>query len=473
MTDKDRADTPLIVWFRRDLRLDDHPMLAAAAATGRPLIPVFIADRAVTDIGAAARWRYGEAIGSFAARLKDRGTRLILRRGAALPVLLELLNETGAGGVWWTRLYDPLSRDRDSEIKDTLKSKDFEARSFPGHTLVEPWEIETKAGDPYKVYSPFFRALDEKGVAQPCKAPDDLNPPDRWPESEDLADWDLGAAMKRGADIVAKHAIVGEEAARKRMERFLDGPVLDYKDDRDFPAKPAVSGLSENLTYGEIGPRRVWHAAKVHTGKGGTHFRKELAWRDFAHHLMFHFPHLLESNWREEWDDFPWRQDNKDAERWRRGMTGEPFVDAGLREMYVTGTMHNRVRMVVASYLTKHLTTHWKIGMDWFADCLIDWDPASNAMGWQWVAGSGPDAAPYFRVFNPETQAEKFDKTEEYRKRFIAELSDDPGEEALDYFKAVPRAWKLDAKADYPERMIALSKGREAALEAYDSLKKS
>ncbi|MBN8293845.1 deoxyribodipyrimidine photo-lyase [Rhodobacter sp. NTK016B] len=473
MTQNDRADTPLILWFRRDLRLDDHPMLTEAAATGRPLIPVFIADRAVTGIGAAARWRYGEAIGSFAARLKDHGSRLILRKGAPLPILLDLLQEAGAGGVWWTRLYDPLSRDRDSEIKEVLKGKGFNARSFSGHTLIEPWEIATKAGDPYKVYTPFFRALDDMGVAKPCDAPDTLHTPDHWPDSEGLDDWALGAAMNRGAAIVAKHAVVGEAAALARMETFLDGPVLDYKDDRDFPAKPAVSGLSENLTYGEIGARRVWHAAKVHTGQGGTHFRKELAWRDFAHHLMFHFPHLLESNWREEWDDFPWREDNKDAERWRRGMTGEPFVDAGLREMYVTGTMHNRVRMVVASYLTKHLTTHWKVGMDWFADCLIDWDPASNAMGWQWVAGSGPDAAPYFRVFNPETQAEKFDKSGDYRKAFIAELSKDPGEEAQDYFNAVPRAWQLDPKADYPDRVIALSEGREAALEAYDRLKKS
>ncbi|WP_068296941.1 deoxyribodipyrimidine photo-lyase [Pararhodobacter sp. CCB-MM2] len=464
--------SPLILWFRRDLRLDDHPMLAEAAKTGRPLIPVFIADRSVTGIGAAARWRMGEAVESFGKRLADKGSRLVLRKGAALPVLLELLEQTGAGGVWWTRLYDPFSRERDTEIKDVLKQKGFEARSFAGHTLIEPWEISTQAGDPYKVYTPYFKSLDAMGVPKPCDPPKRLAAPSEWPGSEDLSAWKLGAGMLRGAPILARHAVVGEEAAQKRLKRFLDGVVVDYREDRDFPGKDAVSGLSENLTYGEIGPRRIWHEAMPHTGKGGVHFRKELAWRDFAHHLMFHFPDIAEENWRREWDDFTWREDSEDAERWRRAMTGEPFVDAGLREMFVTGTMHNRVRMVVASYLTKHLTTHWKIGLDWFADCLTDWDPASNAMGWQWVAGSGPDAAPYFRVFNPETQADKFDKSEVYRKTFIAELSRNPGEKALAYFEAVPLSWGLDPKQRYPDRMIALDKGRENALSAYERLKK-
>ena len=388
-------------------------------------------------------------------------------------MLLELLEQTGAAGVWWTRLYDPQSRERDGDVKDVLKSKGFDARSFAGHTLVEPWELQTQAGDPYKVYTPFWKALDAKGVPNPCEVPKHLTAPSDWPGSEDLADWTLGAAMRRGAPILANHAVIGEEAAGKRLTSFLEKRVVGYKDDRDFPAKPAVSGLSENLTYGEVGPRRIWHEALPHTGEGGVHFRKELAWRDFAHHLLFHFPQIETENWRNDWNDFAWRQDNQDAERWRRAMTGEPFVDAGLREMFVTGTMHNRVRMIVASYLTKHLMTHWKVGLDWFADCLTDWDPASNAMGWQWVAGSGPDAAPYFRVFNPETQAEKFDKSESYRKRFIAELSPNPGRDALAYFDAVPLSWKLDPKAAYPKRMVALDKGRERALSAYEALKKA
>ncbi len=466
------AEAPLILWFRRDLRLDDQPMLAAAAASGRPLIPVFIADRAVTDIGAAARWRWGEAVESFGRRLAARGSRLILRRGAALPVLLELLNDTGAAGVWWTRLYDPLSRDRDSEVKEVLKSRGFEARSFHGHTLAEPWEVRTRQGDDYKVFTPFWKTLDAQGVPEPLAAPAHLPAPRDWPGSEDLPGWRLGAAMNRGAPILARSAVVGEEAARKRLESFLEGPVEGYHQRRDFPALDATSGLSENLTYGEIGPRRIWHAARIVPGDGAAHFRRELAWRDFAHHLLFHAPELEEANWRPEWDAFPWRREAPEAERWRRGLTGEPFVDAGLRQMFVTGTMHNRVRMIVSSYLCKHLMIHWKTGLDWFADCLTDWDPASNAMGWQWVAGSGPDAAPYFRVFNPATQAEKFDKTGTYRKTFIAEGNPAPGPLALAYFDAVPRSWGLDPRAAYPAPLIDLAAGRERALAAYATLRK-
>lgn len=463
---------PLILWFRRDLRLDDQPMLAAASATGRALIPLFIADSTVTGAGAAARWRWGEAVASFGQRLAAQGSRLTLQRGAALPVMLEVLAETGATGVWWTRLYDPDARARDSEVKETLKSQGFEARSFAGHTLAEPWEIATRQGEPYKVYTPFWKALAARGVAQPVPAPARLVPPRAWPDTEKLADWRLEAAMNRGALALARHAVVGEEAARKRLDTFLEARMNGYREQRDFPAKNATSGLSENLTYGEISPRRIWHASLGALCEGAEHFRKELAWRDFAHHLMFHNPDLATANWRRDWDVFPWRGDNAEAERWRRGMTGEPLVDAGMRQMYVTGTMHNRVRMVVASYLTKHLITHWKVGLDWFADCLTDWDPASNAMGWQWVAGSGPDAAPYFRVFNPASQAEKFDPTRTYRRTFIAELDPDPGPEARAYFDAAPRSWRLDPAARYPGPLIGLAAGRERALSAYATLRK-
>lgn len=459
--------SPLILWFRRDLRLDDNPMLAAAARTGRPLIPVFIADDQVTGIGAAARWRWGQGIGVFTDALERKGLRLILRRGNALPILRALIDETGAGGVWWARLYDPEARERDAEIKAALKGDGAEAQSFPGHLLVEPWEVATKAGDPFRVYTPFWKAVSAQDWPAPCAAPDKLAAPDSWPESDRLADWDLGAAMNRGAGVLAKYAEVGEAAAQARLERFLDARVKDYNSRRDLPGVAGTSELSENLTYGEIGPRRVWAAARALQGLGAETFAKEIVWREFAHHLMFHTPQLLSGNWRAEWDDFPWRGDNDDAERWRRGMTGEPLVDAGMREMYVTGRMHNRARMIVGSYLTKHLLTHWQVGLDWFADCLTDWDPASNAMGWQWVAGSGPDAAPYFRVFNPETQAEKFDRDQSYRKRWLAELSRTPPQTAQDFFAAVPRNWKMNPAAPYPERLIDLKEGRERALEAY------
>lgn len=469
---------PLILWFRRDLRLDDNPMLAAAAATGSPLVPVFIADDSVMSLGAAAKWRMGEAIGGFAQRLQGQGGRLILRRGVAGAVLDRLIAETGAMGVWWTRLYDPFARERDSALKETLKSRGIEARSFDGHTLIEPWQVETGAGGFFKVYTPFWKALSARGVAGPAAAPERLTFVPAWPISDTLGDWQMGAALNRGAAVLAKHAGVGEAAAHVRLDRFLSRAVETYRHDRDFPGLDAVSGLSENLTYGEIGARRVWAAAlafeAAHPGhKGAEHFRKELAWRDFAHHLMYHTPQILTGNWRAEWDNFPWTTDDARALRWKQGLTGERFVDAGMRQMYVTGTMHNRARMIVASYLTKHLMIHWKIGLDWFAECLTDWDPASNAMGWQWTAGSGPDAAPYFRIFNPETQLEKFDADQAYRRRYIAELSRTPPQTALDFFHAAPRSWGLDPSRPYPAPMVDLAQGREVALTAYAARDKS
>lgn len=281
----------------------------------------------------------------------------------------------------------------------------------------------------------------------------------------------MGAAMRRGAAVVLPYQHIGEAAALAQLDAFIGGRVDAYKQDRDFPALVgATSGLSENLAWGEIGPRTIWAAGQLaaHTGAGGAeHFLKELVWREFAYHLMHHAPQILTENWREGWETFPWRGDNADAERWRRGMTGEPFVDAAMREMYVTGRMHNRARMIVASYLTKHLLTDWRVGQAWFADCLTDWDPAANAMGWQWVAGCGPDAAPYFRVFNPAGQAEKFDKGAGYIHRFVAELARPPQPDGLAYFDAVPRAWGLRATQAYPAPLIGLAEGRARALAAY------
>jgi deoxyribodipyrimidine photo-lyase len=464
------TDTPLILWFRRDLRLTDHPMLAEAAQTGRPLIPVFILDPETEGLGAAPKWRLGLGIAEFAKALEALGARLILRRGAALDVLTGLVAETGATGVWWSRLYDPESVARDTGVKASLKAAGHEARSFNGHLLFEPWTVTTGQGGFYRVYTPFWRAVRGGDLSAAATAPASLRAPANWPVSDSLREWDLGGAMQRGAAIVAPHLHVGEAAAHARLDRFVAGPIARYADERDLPAVDATSGLSENLAYGEIGPRTIWHAGwrALHEGKAGAEtFLKELVWREFAYHLMHHTPHITHSNWKPEWDGFDWRPDNKDAEYWRRGLTGEPFVDAAMREMYVTGRMHNRARMIVASYLTKHLMTHWKVGLDWFADCLVDWDPAANAMGWQWAAGSGPDASPFFRIFNPATQAEKFDPRAEYRRRFIAELTPNPGQLALSYFDAVPQSWALSSKRPYPKPLIDLAEGRNRALEAY------
>lgn len=464
------SESPLILWFRRDLRLGDHPMLAAAVASGRRLVPVFVLDPETEALGAAPKWRLGLSVAAFAQALEGIGLRLTLRRGPALEVLQRLVAETGAGGVWWSRLYDPASVARDTGVKAALKGQGVEARSFAGHLLHEPWTVATGQGGFYRVFTPYWRTVRDRMVDAPEATPGRARGPGDWPASERLEDWHLGAAMHRGAAVVARFQAVGEAAAQAKLAAFLGGPVARYAEARDFPGVAGTSRLSENLTYGEIGIRAVWHAglrARDEGRAGAESFLRELAWREFSYHLMHHTPHITSGNWKPDWDAFPWRADSADAERWRRGMTGEPFVDAAMREMYVTGTMHNRARMIAGSYLTKHLLTHWRIGLDWFADCLTDWDPAANAMGWQWVAGSGPDAAPYFRVFNPAGQAEKFDAKGDYRRRFVAELSRNPGEEALAFFEAVPRSWQLDAKSPYPAPVVDLAEGRARALAAY------
>ena len=464
------TDTPLILWFRRDLRLSDHPMLTAAAATGRPLIPLFILDLETEALGAAPKWRLGLSLDHLNKKLADLGSKMIFRRGPALAVLEALIKETGADHVMWSRLYDPAAKTRDAAVKAALKERGIGAESFAGHLLHEPWTVETGQGSFYRVYSPFWRGVKDREVASPEPAPKSLRAPAVWPASDTLSEWHMGSAMQRGAAVVLPYQCVGEAAATAKLNAFLDGFIDDYTDARNLPDQAGTSGLSQNLSLGEIGPRHVWHAAmRVWLGgsAGAETYLKELIWREFAYHLLHHTPHIATANWREEWNSFPWRDDNDDAERWRRGMTGEPFVDAAMREMFVTGSMHNRGRMIVASYLTKHLMTDWRVGMAWFDDCLTDWDLASNAMGWQWAAGSGPDASPYFRIFNPATQAEKFDTAGAYRKRFIAELTPHPGPEALSYFDAVPRKWKLDPYAPYPSAIISLSAGRDRALAAF------
>ncbi|MFM2391152.1 MAG: hypothetical protein RLZZ437_2707 [Pseudomonadota bacterium] len=460
------TDAPLILWFRRDLRLSDHPMLAAAVATGRPLIPLFILDPETEALGAAAKWRLGLSLANFAQRLAGIGSRMTFRRGAALDVLRAVMAETGAAGVHWQRLYDPAAMARDTAVKAALPG----AVSHAGHLLHEPHTVETGAGGFYKVFTPYWRAVQGRDVPSPAPAPTALRAPGLWPVSDSLADWHLGEAMRRGADIVQRYQRVGEEAALDRLAWFIAGPVDDYVRARDMCAEDGTSGLSQNLALGEIGVRTVWHAGQRawHEGKRGAEtFCKEVVWREFAYHLMFHTPHITSGNWKPEWDAFPWRGENPDATRWKQGLTGEPFVDAAMREMYVTGTMHNRGRMIVASYLTKHLLTDWRVGLKWFENCLTDWDPAANAMGWQWAAGSGPDAAPYFRIFNPATQAEKFDPGSIYRKRWIAELSRNPGAQARAYFDAVPQKWALDPARAYPLPLIDLAEGRARALKAY------
>ncbi|WP_299955496.1 deoxyribodipyrimidine photo-lyase [uncultured Roseobacter sp.] len=468
------SSSPVLVWFRRDFRLSDHPALHAACSTGRPVIPIFIHDDAVAALGAAPKWRLGLGLEAFGRALADKGSRVILRRGPALEALRAIIKETGASAVYWTRLYDPDAVARDTKVKSTLKEQGIEARSFGGHLMFEPWTVETKTGGFYKVYTPFWNMVKTRDVEPPLEASAQLAAPENWPESDALEDWDLGAAMNRGADVVRPHVRLGEAAAQDRLGMFIEDIVADYDTTRNLPGVDGTSGLSENLALGEISPHQCWHAglrARQEGKTGAETFLKELVWREFAYHLMHHTPRILTDNWKEDWDAFPWREDadTEAVQRWKQGRTGLRFVDAAMREMYVTGRMHNRGRMIVASYLTKHLMTHWRIGLTWFEDCLIDWDPASNAMGWQWSAGSGPDATPYFRVFNPVTQLDKFDPKEDYTRRWIAEGLSQPSPDALSYFDAIPRRWSLSPEAPYPAPVVAADEGRKVALDAYEN----
>ena len=465
---------PVIWWVRKDLRLGDNPALSELVKTGRPIIPLFILDEVFETYGAAPLWRFGLGAEHLGEVLAGEGSKLIFRRGKALEVLRAVLNETGADMVRWSRAYDPDQVKRDTAVKAALEEAGVDAASCTGHLLFEPWSVETKQGEFYKVYSPFWRAVKDRDVPDPLPKPKEIKAPGAWPASDDPADWALDAPMRRGAAVVAEHLCVGEDAASSRLQAFTAHRIADYKARRDFPGEEATSRLSENLAWGEISPRSCYHAGlrAMNEGKAGAeHFIKEVVWREFAYHLIWHTPHIVDENWREGWDNFPWNEDERLAEvkAWKQGRTGVRFVDAAMREMYVTGTMHNRSRMIVASYLTKHLMCHWRIGRKWFEDCLIDWDPASNAMGWQWTAGSGPDAAPYFRVFNPETQLEKFDPDGHYTKAWLAEEYAKPTETALSYFKAIPRRWNMSPDDDYPDPIVALDEGRKRALDAYEN----
>ena len=463
---------PAILWLRRDLRLSDHPAMLAALEAGGPVIPVYIRDELVDGLGAAPKWRLGLSIEAYAASLEAIGSKLVLRSGKAIDVIKALIEETGATSVHWHRAYDPESIARDTEVKSALKDAGIEAQSHAGHLLFEPWTVQTGSGGFYKVYSPMWKAVRARDVPAPRAAPSSLAAPDIWPESERLESWTLGAAMNRGAAVCMPYQRVGEETALERLHHFIEDIIAGYDRQRDFPAVDGTSGLSENLSLGEISPRTCWHAGQraLADGKSGAEtWLKELVWREFAYHLVYHTPHITKESWREGWEKFPWSEDENSADvlAWKQGRTGIAFVDAAMREMYVTGRMHNRARMIVGSYLTKHMMTHWRIGQKWFEECLTDWDPASNAMGWQWVAGSGPDATPYFRVFNPDTQLDKFDRDGAYRRTWIAEGHGTPTKTALAFYDAIPRSWRLSPQDPVPDPIVGLSEGRTRALDAY------
>jgi len=407
--------TTSIHWFRLDLRVTDNPSLVAASQSGGTVVPVFIwapEEEAPWAPGGASRWWLHHSLAALDAELRKLGLRLIIRRGPTLATLRALVRETGATAVVWNRRYEPVVRARDAQVQQALRADGLPAESFNSALLFEPAEIQTGSGGPYRVFTPFWRACLKLGIDPSPKGSPRLTGPKSWPASLRLGD--LGLLPKldwaRGFNWQP-----GTAGAAQELQRFVQTGLAEYKTGRDCPARVGTSRLSPHLHFGEISPRQVWAAV------GSEDYRRQLVWREFAYHLLYHYPHTAEQPLRAEFKKFPWRKAAAELTAWQRGRTGFPLVDAGLRELWTTGWMHNRVRMVAASFLVKDLLIPWQAGARWFWDTLVDADLANNTLGWQWVAGCGADAAPFFRIFNPTTQAEKFDPTGKYIGRWASE----------------------------------------------------
>jgi deoxyribodipyrimidine photo-lyase len=419
--------SPTLLWFRQDLRLADNPALAAAVARGGPVIPVYVwspEEEGSAAPGAACRWWLHQSLKALDASLRPLGSRLIVRRGPARATLGALAAETGATAVLWNRRYEPAVSARDREVKASLAAAGLAVESFNSALLFEPWELATGSKTPFQVFTPFWRAcLSRPAAPAPLRAPAAIAAPVRWPETLPLSSLALEPAIDWTGGIAAAWT-PGEAGAQAALRAFLRGAVEAYPVARDRPAEPGTSRLSPHLHHGELGPRQI-RAALDPADPGAGAYLRELGWREFAHHVLFHFPHTVDRPLRPAFAHFPWADAPAALRAWQRGRTGYPLVDAGMRELWATGWMHNRVRMVVASFLTKHLLLPWQEGARWFWDTLVDADQANNTLGWQWVAGSGADAAPYFRIFNPATQAEKFDPEGRYVRRWVPELGSD------------------------------------------------
>jgi deoxyribodipyrimidine photo-lyase len=469
------SDGPVLVWFRRDLRLSDHPALAHAVDTGLDVIPVFILDDDDLEDwcpGAASRWWLHASLEALQRDLASLGSRLTLRRGQVHSVIASLVESTKASGVVWNRCYDPSTLERDATLKKSLHLAGCMAESFQGSVLFEPWEIRTGSDSPYRVFTPFWRACRQKSVAVSVEMPNQLRSvAGKLPGSDDLGSWNLQPSKPDWAGGLLETWQVGESAARERLVAFLDVAGISYKQDRDLPGIDGTSMLSPHLHFGEISPRQVWHAVEAQElNEGVETFLKEVGWREFCHQLLFHNPTLPDKNLKAEFDAMPWRDDPEGQARWQQGQTGYPLIDAGMRQLWQTGWMHNRVRMVVASFLTKHLLIDWRHGERWFWDTLVDADLASNSAGWQWVAGCGADAAPFFRIFNPMTQSRKFDASGAYIRTWVPELAALSDHEIHEPWSAPPAellAAGVELGVTYPEPCVDHAAARQRALDAY------
>jgi deoxyribodipyrimidine photo-lyase len=482
LTDK-TSEAPVIVWFRRDLRLTDNPALHAAMRSGRPVIPLFVLDetKGVRPAGAAGLWWLHESLGRLSDDLTRIGSRLVLRRGEALAVVPAVMAEAGARALFWNRLYDPGQVDRDAALKTAVRGEGLEAESFNAALLIEPWALKSKTGGPYRVFTPFWRAARPQAGDFTLHRPlQTLAAPDQWPASMDMAGWGLHPSQPDWSKGFDADWTPGEAGAAEKLAAFIDGALSDYPRVRDRPAVIGTSRLSPHLHWGEIGPRQIWRAveAAAHHRPGvepqGEKFFAELGWREFNHHLLFDRPDLPTANYKSAFDAFPWRSDQAGLHAWTRGQTGYPMVDAGMRELWATGFMHNRVRMIAASFLIKHLLIDWRHGEAWFWDTLLDASPANNVLNWQWVAGSGADASPFFRIFNPVIQGEKFDPEGVYVRRWIPELADLPAKYIHAPWiapTAILKAAGVSVGATYPKPIVDHDFARKRALEALQAIR--
>ncbi len=465
------SEPVVIHWFRQDLRLADNPALLRAAGAGR-VLPLFVLDDASAGAlrrGAASRWWLHHSLAALDRALDGR---LVLLRGNALDLVPALARQAGVAAVHWNRCYEPWRIERDTRIKETLAAQGVAATSSNGSLLWEPWDVRNAAGRPYQVFTPFYR----KG----CLGAGAPRLPLPRPASLALADKPDGALPLEALELLprprwdlqlAPHWEIGEPASQRRLAAFLAGGLRGYREGRDFPARPHTSRLSPALHFGELSPNQLWYGARA-AGEGPDldHFLSELAWREFSYALLYHHPGLPAVNLQPAFDAFPWLDDDALLRAWQLGRTGVPFVDAGMRELWQTGWMHNRVRMVTGSFLVKNLLLDWRHGEAWFRDCLVDADLAANSASWQWVAGCGADAAPYFRVFNPVLQGRRFDPDGAYTRRFVPELAGLPDRWLFTPWEAPPAvlaAAGVEPGSSYPRPVVDLAASRQRALAAY------
>ncbi|WP_246683290.1 deoxyribodipyrimidine photo-lyase [Mesorhizobium sp. B2-1-3A] len=464
---------PIIVLFRNDLRISDNRALSSAVEAGRPLVTLFIFDEGLQDTrpaGAASRWWLHHSLLALSNALEKLGANLVLRQGSTPEIVAETVRATGADAVFWNRRYSPPDIAADTILKSTLRANGLKAESFDGFLLHEPSQLSTRSGDFYKVFTPFYNRLSEIDPRDPVDMPSQITAWKGTLRSENLDDFNLLPKEPNWSSGLAERWHPGEAGAKDRLQLFLEDRLDSYADDRNVPGVEGTSGLSPHLAHGEISPFQIMAALRHRRAKGAETFRKEISWREFSYHLLFNRPKLHLENFRPEFDSLNWRSAPSALKAWQRGRTGYPIVDAGMRELWQTGWMHNRVRMITASFLIKDLLVDWRDGEEWFWGTLVDADPANNAASWQWVAGSGADAAPYFRIFNPILQGEKFDPEGAYVRRYVPELTRLPNRYVHRPFEA-PASLLAECGVtlgeNYPSPLIDHAAARERALEAY------